>query len=51
MVRLKPAVIYISYLPYFTTMSQNDNNKNDKRGLASADEETRKRVARKTGKA
>ena len=35
-------------------MSQNNNNKNDKnsnRGLASADEETRERVAREGGKA
>jgi hypothetical protein len=32
-------------------MSQNNNNKNDKRGLQAADEETRKRVAREGGKA
>jgi general stress protein YciG len=32
-------------------MSQNSNNKNDKRGLQAADEETIKRVARKGGKA
>jgi hypothetical protein len=32
-------------------MSQNNNNKNDKRGLASADEETRERVARAGGEA
>ena len=32
-------------------MWQNNNNKNDKRGLASADEETKERVARAGGEA
>ena len=51
MVRIKFAGVYISCLRYLNTMSQNNNNKNDKRGLASADEETRERVARAGGEA
>jgi hypothetical protein len=51
-VKLKFIDLYIRRLPFFNTMSQNNNNKNNKRGLASsADEETRKRVAREGGKA
>ena len=34
-----------------TTMTSNNNNKNSNRGLASADEETRERVARAGGEA
>jgi hypothetical protein len=51
-VKLKFTDLYIRRLPFFNTMSQNNNNKNDKRGLASsADEETKERVARAGGEA
>jgi hypothetical protein len=43
--------LYTRCLPFFNTMSQNNNNKNDKRGLTSADEETKERVARAWGEA
>ena len=51
MVRTKFFGVYIPCLPHLNTMWQNNNNKNDKRGLASADEETRERVARAGGEA
>jgi hypothetical protein len=51
MVRIKFADVYKSCLLHLITMSQNNNNKNDKRGLASADEETKERVARAGGEA
>jgi hypothetical protein len=50
-VKLKFTDLYTRCLPFFNTMSQNNNNKNDKRGLASADEETKERVARAGGEA
>ena len=43
--------LYITCFLIKNTMANNnrDNNKNDNRGLASADEETRERVARAGG--
>jgi hypothetical protein len=45
--------LYIICFLIKNTMANNnrDNNKNDNRGLASADEETRERVARAGGEA
>jgi hypothetical protein len=45
--------LYITCFLLKNTMANNnrDNNKNDNRGLASADEETRERVARAGGEA